>query len=150
MVDHEKEIQDEEQTNHEQIEKQEQGKHQWGTLSKSTNELCFCLLIYCLILALNDKEIVAQALIFMIAGYETTSVLMSFVFHVMATQPIIQEKVYEEIRQELGDVSQINAEERRYLIVLFRMKLLMKILVNFNIWIWLLMKHFECIHQPSG
>jgi cytochrome P450 len=64
-----------------------------------------------LILALNDKEIVAQALSFMIAGYETTSVLMSFFFYVMATEPIIQEKVYEEIQQEIGDVSVINAEE---------------------------------------
>ncbi len=41
---------------------------------------------------------------FLIAGYETTSVLLSFFFYVMATEPIIQEKVYEEIRQELGDV----------------------------------------------
>jgi cytochrome P450 len=40
----------------------------------------------------------------MIAGYETTSVLMSFFFYVMATEPAIQEKVYEEIRQEIGDV----------------------------------------------
>jgi cytochrome P450 family 3 subfamily A len=84
MVDHEKEIQDEEQTS-QQTEKQE--GRQWGTLSKT----------------LNDKEIIGQALIFMIAGYETTSVLMSFFFYVMATEPIIQEKVYEEIRQELGD-----------------------------------------------
>ncbi len=86
----------------------------------------------------------------MIAGYETTSVLMSFFFYVMATEPIIQEKVYEEIRQELGDVSQINVEERGYLIILFRMKLLMKNSVNFNIWIWLLMKLFECIRHLSG
>jgi cytochrome P450 len=100
--------------------------------------------------ALNDKEIIGQALIFMIAGYETTSVLMSFFFYVMATEPIIQEKVYEEIRQELGDVSQINVEERGYLIILFRMKLLMKNSVNFNIWIWLLMKLFECIRHLSG
>jgi cytochrome P450 family 3 subfamily A len=57
-----------------------------------------------LILALNDREIVGQALIFMLAGYETTSVLMSFFFYVMATEPMVQEKVYDEIRQELGDV----------------------------------------------
>jgi cytochrome P450 len=53
---------------------------------------------------LNDKEILGQAAVFLVAGYETTSVLMSFFFYVMATEPIIQEKVYEEIRQELGDV----------------------------------------------
>ena len=70
-----------------------------------------CLLIYYLILALNDKEILGQAMVFMVAGYETTSVLMSFLFYVMATEPIIQEKVYEEIRQVLGDVSEFNAGE---------------------------------------
>ncbi len=108
------------------------------------------MLIYCLILALNDKEILAQALIFMIAGAETTSILMSFVFYFMATEPIIQEKVYEEIQQEIGDVSGINAERIMMLKVLSRMKLLMKNFINFHIWIWLLVKHFVCIHQRSG
>ncbi len=60
-----------------------------------------------MILALNDKEILGQAIVFLIAGYETTSVLMSFFFYVMATEPVIQEKVYEEIQQEIGDVSDI-------------------------------------------
>ena len=68
-------------------------------------------MIYYLILGLSDKEIVSQALLFMVAGYETTSVLMSFFFYVMATEPTVQEKVYEEIRQVLGDVSEIKVEE---------------------------------------
>jgi cytochrome P450 len=59
---------------------------------------------------LNDKEILGQALVFLIAGYETTSVLMSFFFYTMAAEPIIQEKVYEEIRQEIGDVNYIKTE----------------------------------------
>jgi cytochrome P450 len=67
----------------------------------------FYFSINCLILALNDKEILGQAIVFLIAGYETTSVLMSFFFYVMATEPVIQEKVYEEIQQEIGDVSEI-------------------------------------------
>jgi cytochrome P450 len=54
---------------------------------------------------LNDREIIGQALVFMVAGYETTSVLMSFFFYVMSTEPVIQEKVYKEIRDEIGDVS---------------------------------------------
>ena len=57
-------------------------------------------------IGLNDKEVLGQALIFLVAGFETTSVLMSFFFYVMATEPVIQEKVYDEIRQELGDVSE--------------------------------------------
>ncbi|UJR23765.1 hypothetical protein I4U23_026742 [Adineta vaga] len=52
---------------------------------------------------LNDKEILGQTAVFLVAGYETTSVLLSFFFYVMATEPAIQEKVYEEIRQEIGD-----------------------------------------------
>ena len=60
--------------------------------------------IFSIVVALNDKEILAQALVFMIGGYETTSVLLSFFFYVMATEPEVQEKVYQEIRQEIGDV----------------------------------------------
>jgi cytochrome P450 len=79
-----------------------------------------------LFLGLNDKEIFGQALAFLVGGFETTSVLMSFFFYVMATEPVIQEKVCDEIRQEIGDVSELNTRDERYLIVLFRMKLLMK------------------------
>ncbi len=93
MVDHEGEVKYEEQTN-----KQEQ------QLKKSRDELLYSIWTHDWILALNDKEILGQAAVFLVAGYETTSVLMSFFFYVMATEPIIQEKVYEEIRQELGDV----------------------------------------------
>ena len=53
---------------------------------------------------LSDKEIFGQALVFLAAGYETTSVLMSFLIYVLATEPDIQEKVHEEIRSVLGDV----------------------------------------------
>jgi cytochrome P450 len=60
---------------------------------------------------LNDKEILGQALVFLVAGYETTSVLISFFFYIMATEPIVQEKVYEEIRQEFGDVDYINTNK---------------------------------------
>jgi cytochrome P450 len=61
-----------------------------------------------LFLALTDKEIFSQAFVFLLAGFETTSALMSFFFYVMVTEPVIQEKIYEEIRQEVGDVSQYN------------------------------------------
>ncbi|CAF1390671.1 unnamed protein product [Adineta steineri] len=89
MVDHE-----------EEMKCQEQEK----TLTKSIHTL-------------NDKEIVGQALVFMVAGYETTSVLMSFFFYVMSTEPIIQEKIYEEIRNEIGDnkITHENLHQLRYL-----------------------------------
>ena len=49
-----------------------------------------------LISALNDKEILGQALIFLLAGYETISTLLSFFLYVMATERTIQEKVDKE------------------------------------------------------
>jgi cytochrome P450 family 3 subfamily A len=67
-------------------------------ISKIRNLINVC------ISALNDKEIIGQALIFLLAGYETVSTLLSFFFYVMATQPEIQEKVYDEIQQEIGNV----------------------------------------------
>ena len=56
--------------------------------------------------ALNDKEILGQTFAFLFAGYETTSVLMSFLFYVMAIHPRIQEKAYDEIQQVIGNVSE--------------------------------------------
>ncbi|CAF1093648.1 unnamed protein product [Adineta steineri] len=75
MIDHEEEMKDQEV----------------GQQSKSLRK------------TLSDKGILSQALVFLAAGYETSSVLMSFFFYVMAIEPVIQEKVYQEIRQELGD-----------------------------------------------
>ncbi|CAF3448426.1 unnamed protein product [Rotaria socialis] len=85
MIDHEEAVKVEEAMTEQTKAKDPQ--QQWGTLKKT----------------LNDKEIFAQGLVFLAAGFETTSVLLSFFFYVMATEPIVQEKVYEEIQQELGD-----------------------------------------------
>ena len=135
MVDHEEEV--------------DKSGEQWGTLKKSMNDN-LCALIQYLFLGLTDKEIFGQAMVFMVGGVESTSVLMSFFVYVMATEPLIQEKVYDEIRQELGDVSELDAGDHRYLRILFRVKLLMTNCISCNIWIWLLMKLFECIHHLSG
>ncbi|CAM4949874.1 unnamed protein product [Rotaria socialis] len=85
MIDHEEAVKVEEAMTEQTKTKDPQ--QQWGTLKKT----------------LNDKEIFAQGLVFLAAGFETTSVLLSFFFYVMAIEPIVQEKVYEEIQQELGD-----------------------------------------------
>ncbi|CAF3368464.1 unnamed protein product, partial [Rotaria socialis] len=85
MIDHEEAMKVEEAMTEQTKTKDPQ--QQWGTLKKT----------------LNDKEIFAQGLVFLAAGFETTSVLLSFFFYVMAIEPIVQEKVYEEIQQELGD-----------------------------------------------
>nr|CAA55887.1 unnamed protein product [Rattus norvegicus] len=47
--------------------------------------------------ALSDVEIIAQSVIFIFAGYETTSSTLSFVLYFLATHPDIQKKLQEEI-----------------------------------------------------
>ncbi|XP_057603658.1 cytochrome P450 3A29-like [Hippopotamus amphibius kiboko] len=47
--------------------------------------------------ALSDLELVAQGIIFIFAGYETTSSSLSFLIYELATHPDIQQKLQEEI-----------------------------------------------------
>jgi cytochrome P450 family 3 subfamily A len=46
---------------------------------------------------LTDDEVVAQCIIFLLAGYETSSTTLSMVCYHLATNPDIQEKLQEEI-----------------------------------------------------
>ncbi|KAM6157324.1 cytochrome P450 3A14-like [Erethizon dorsatum] len=47
--------------------------------------------------ALSDVEILAQSIIFIFAGYETTSNTLSFIMHTLATRPDVQKKLQQEI-----------------------------------------------------
>ncbi|XP_053317321.1 cytochrome P450 3A9-like [Spea bombifrons] len=47
--------------------------------------------------ALTDAEIMAQSIIFILAGYETTSLSLSYLFYNLATHPDVQQKLQEEI-----------------------------------------------------
>uniref|UniRef100_A0A671DRD4 Cytochrome P450 3A n=1 Tax=Rhinolophus ferrumequinum TaxID=59479 RepID=A0A671DRD4_RHIFE len=47
--------------------------------------------------ALSDLELVAQSIIFIFAGYETTSTTLSFLMYILATHPEVQQKLQEEI-----------------------------------------------------
>lgn len=47
--------------------------------------------------ALDDIEVVAQSIIILFAGYETTSSTLSFIMHLLATHPDVQQKLQEEI-----------------------------------------------------
>ncbi|XP_030619431.1 cytochrome P450 3A24-like [Delphinapterus leucas] len=47
--------------------------------------------------ALSDTELMAQSIIFIFAGYETTSSCLSFVIYELATHPDIQQKLQEEV-----------------------------------------------------
>ncbi|KAM5329865.1 cytochrome P450 3A12-like isoform 1-T1 [Glossophaga mutica] len=47
--------------------------------------------------ALSDLELIAQSVIFIFAGYETTSTSLSFLMYLLATHPDVQQKLQEEI-----------------------------------------------------
>ena len=48
---------------------------------------------------LSDEEVMAQCVIFILAGYETTSSLLSFTAYLLALNPAIQDRLVEEIKQ---------------------------------------------------
>ncbi|XP_074137306.1 cytochrome P450 3A4-like [Sminthopsis crassicaudata] len=50
---------------------------------------------------LSDEEILAQSIIFLFAGYETTSSVLSFLFYHLATNTEIQKKLQKEIDEVL-------------------------------------------------
>ena len=59
--------------------------------------ICFSSNVSLLLLALSDLELVAQSIIFIFAGYETTSTSLSFLVYELATHPDVQQKLQEEI-----------------------------------------------------
>ncbi|KAM3618043.1 uncharacterized protein V6R79_014418 [Siganus canaliculatus] len=59
---------------------------------------------------LTDNEILAQAMIFIFAGYETSSSTMGFVAYCLATNPHIQKILQEEIDETFPNKSQPNYE----------------------------------------
>lgn len=61
----------------------------------------FLHVFLCPFAALSDEEILAQALIFVFVGYETTSSTLSYISYELATHPDVQQRLQEEIDANL-------------------------------------------------
>ena len=66
---------------------------------KTYSEKCYCLLIA----GLSTDEILANAMLFFIAGYDTTATTLSYFLYNMAVYPECQAKLIKEIDQVAGD-----------------------------------------------
>ena len=53
---------------------------------------------------MTDREIVAQSMTFLLAGYETTSAVLAFLSRVLAENPDVQSRLQKEIDCAVGKV----------------------------------------------
>jgi cytochrome P450 len=60
---------------------------------------------------LTKMEILAQLLIFLAAGYETTATTLHFISYILALKPDVQEKVRDEVNEIFGDKDEIGYED---------------------------------------
>uniref|UniRef100_A0A8D2DW39 unspecific monooxygenase n=1 Tax=Sciurus vulgaris TaxID=55149 RepID=A0A8D2DW39_SCIVU len=67
---------------------------------------------------LSDLELVAQSIIFIFAGYDTTSSTLSFIIYTLATHPEVQKKLQQEIDAALPNKAPVTYD------VLFEMEYL--------------------------
>ncbi|CAG2253000.1 Cytochrome P450 3A19,Thromboxane-A synthase,Putative cytochrome P450 CYP13A5,Putative cytochrome P450 CYP13A7,Putative cytochrome P450 CYP13A4,Cytochrome P450 72A225 [Mytilus edulis] len=51
---------------------------------------------------MSEREIVAQSLTFLLAGYETTSAVLAFLTHLLARHPDVQTRLSDEILNKIG------------------------------------------------
>ena len=64
---------------------------------------------------LNDDEIIWNAYVFLLAGYETTSTALSYVCHCLSLHPEVQEQIYEELESLERPLNYEDMAELRYL-----------------------------------
>ncbi|KAL0202234.1 hypothetical protein M9458_000252, partial [Cirrhinus mrigala] len=80
------------------IDSQTEGKTEHGSSDEHTEK------------GLSDHEILSQSMIFIFAGYETSSSTLSFFFYNMATNPETMKKLQEEIDQTFPNKAPVDYE----------------------------------------
>ncbi|KAL0483689.1 cholesterol 24-hydroxylase [Acrasis kona] len=55
--------------------------------------------------SLSDQELVSDIFIFLVAGHETSATSLNWLLYELALNPQIQQKMYDEVKQVLGDLS---------------------------------------------
>jgi cytochrome P450 len=55
------------------------------------------------VIELDDEDIIAQSLLFFVAGFDTSSTLMCFASHLLAVHPDVQTRLQEEIDKTLKE-----------------------------------------------
>ncbi len=53
---------------------------------------------------LSDTQMVDNLILFLMAGFDSTSNTIAFAFHFLAKHPEVQERAYDEIMSEIGDL----------------------------------------------
>ena len=86
--------------------------------------------IYTLWAGLTSKEIISNSVLFFFAGYETTSATLSFFTYFLALHQDVQQKLYEEIVTELGEV---NLDISFFILILFILILINKPYFDYHI-----------------
>lgn len=64
--------------------------------------------------AFSEREIVAQSMTFLLAGYETTSTVLAFFSHVLAHNQSVQKKLFDEVDSTIGEVNSSSLKTKQY------------------------------------
>ncbi|XP_067672070.1 cytochrome P450 3A11-like [Haliotis asinina] len=70
---------------------------------------------------MTDREVVAQSMTFLLAGYETTSTVLAFFSHILAVHPDVHKKLTSEIEKKVGqsDITYNSVQNLNYFDMVF-------------------------------
>uniref|UniRef100_A0A8V5HAR9 Uncharacterized protein n=1 Tax=Melopsittacus undulatus TaxID=13146 RepID=A0A8V5HAR9_MELUD len=106
-------------------------KKEWENLPKIV-VFSFLHVLLCIFSALSDEEILAQARVFVFAGYETTSSTLSYLSYNLATHPDVQQQLRDEIDAYLPN----RVKEGEEMLGLYQKIEYLDMVVNESLWLF--------------